>query len=86
MCEGGRARVRQEVIKNRRRGIGHALVEGLAGGRGPSSQPSTHGLPPPDFRMQPPGGGGGLWTVVRCYVVPACPLPRAVTSPEAVGG
>ena len=58
MCEGGRARVRQEVIKNRRRGIGHAHVEGLAGGRGPSSQPSTHGLPPPDFRIHPRGEGG----------------------------
>ena len=89
MCEGGGARVRQEVIKNRRRGIGHALVEGLAGGRGPSSShPHTVCLRPTFgyTRGGRGGGGGGLWTVVRCYVVPAGPLPRAVTSPEAVGG
>ena len=61
MCEGGGARVRQEVIKNRRRGIGHALVEGLAGGRGPSSShPHTVCLRPTfGYTRGGRGGGGG---------------------------
>ena len=77
MCEGGGARVRQEVIKNRRRGIGHALVEGLAGGRGPSSShPHTVCLRL-TFGYTRGGRGGGGGGALDCR-----PLLRGAGGPS----